>query len=103
MMLWRSGDRPEGQRNMVVPIIGATGYRPASREAIDAFLAAPRLMRLGVPEPDGTPLVHPLWYWWQHEHFLVHIGTRSAKRHAIETQPIVYFAIDDARSGTVFG
>jgi hypothetical protein len=60
-------------------------------------------MRLGVTEPDGTPLVHPVWYTWQHEQFLVHIGARSTKRHAIETQPIVYFTIDDTRPGTVFG
>ena len=40
---------------------------------------------------------------WQHDHFLVHLGTRSAKRRAIETQPIVYFTIDEARPGTVFG
>jgi len=88
---------------MAIPIRGVRGYRAAPRAALDAFLTAPRLMRLGVTEPDGTPLVHPVWYTWGHEQFLVHIGTRSAKRHAIETQPIVYFAIDDARPGTVFG
>ena len=84
-------------------IIGVTGYQAASPTAINAFLAAPRIMRLGVTEPDGTPLVHPVWYTWRDEQFLVHIGTRSAKRDAIETQPIVYFTVDDARPGTVFG
>jgi pyridoxamine 5'-phosphate oxidase-like protein len=88
---------------MPIPIRGVPGYRAAPRAALDAFLAAPRLMRLGVTEPDGTPLVHPVWYTWEHDQFLVHIGTQSAKRHAIETQPIVYFTIDDAQSGTVFG
>ena len=84
-------------------IIGVTGSRAASQGAIEAFLAAPRVMRLGVTEVDGTPLVHPVWYTWQGEQFLVHIGTRSSKRNAIETQPIVYFTVDDARPGTVFG
>jgi hypothetical protein len=88
---------------MTVPIRGVTGYRAASRAALDTFLSAPRLMRLGVTEPNGTPLVHPVWYTWQHDHFLVHLGTRSAKRRAIEVQPIVYFTIDDAQPGTVFG
>jgi hypothetical protein len=60
-------------------------------------------MRLGVTEPDGTPLVHPVWYSWQHERFILHIGTRSAKRRAIERQPMVYFTIDDAQPGVVFG
>jgi hypothetical protein len=91
------------RRNTAVHIIGVTGYRAASRTAIDAFLAAPRLMRLGCTEPDGTPLVHPVWYTWQHEQFLVHIGTPSAKQRAIETQPMVYFTIDEARPGAVFG
>jgi hypothetical protein len=91
------------ERNKAVHIIGVTGYRAASRTAVDAFLAAPRLMRLGFTELDGTPLVHPVWYTWQHEQFLVHIGTQSAKQRAIETQPIVYFTIDEARPGAVFG
>jgi hypothetical protein len=91
------------ERNTVVQIIGVTGYRAASRAAIEAFLAAPRIMRLGVTEPDGTPLVHPVWYTWQDEQFLVHIGTQSAKQRAIETQPMVYFTIDEARPGAVCG
>jgi len=88
---------------MAMRIIGVTDSRAASRIAIDAFLAAPRIMRLGVTAPDGTPLVHPVWYTWQHEQFLLHIGTQSAKRRAIEAQPTVYFTIDDTRPGTVFG
>ena len=84
-------------------IIGVTGYPPASREAINAFLAAPRIMRLGVTEPDGTPLVHPVWYTWEHEQFLLHIGTTSPKRRAIERQPVVYLTIDEAQPGRVFG
>ena len=75
---------------------------PAPRAAIDHFLAAPRLMRLGVTEPDVTPLVHPVWYTWEQDQFLLHIGTTSPKRTAIEKQPIVYFTIDDTGPG-VFG
>ncbi len=75
---------------------------PAPRAAIDHFLAAPRLMRLGVTEPDGTPLVHPVWYTWKQDQFLLHIGTTSPKRTAIEKQPMVYFTIDDTGPG-VFG
>ena len=84
-------------------IIGAPGYHPATRAAIDSFLAAPRIMRLGVTEPDSTPLVHPVWYTWEHDHFLVHIGTPSPKRRAIETQPIVYCTIDEAEPDKIFG
>ncbi len=84
-------------------IRGVPGYRAASLAAVEAFLAPPRLMRLGVTEPDGTPLVHPVWYTWQDEQFLVHMGTQSRKRAAIASQPIVYFTVDDARPGVVFG
>jgi hypothetical protein len=84
-------------------IIGAPGYCPATRAAIDTFLAAPRIMRLGVTEPDGTPLVHPVWYTWERDQFLVHIGTPSPKRRAIETQPVVYFTVDEAQPDKIFG
>src|SRR5262249_34438985 len=76
-------------------IVPVTGTLPATRAAVDRFLAAARLMRLGVTEPDGTPLVHPVWYTWEQDQFLVHIGTTSSKRTAIDAQPTVYFTIDD--------
>ena len=84
-------------------IVPVTGKAPATRAAVDAFLAAPRLMRLGVTEPDDTPLVHPVWYTWEQEQFLLHIGTTSSKRTAIAAQPIVYCTIDDSGPGSVFG
>jgi hypothetical protein len=83
-------------------IVPVTGKLPATRAAIDRFLAAPRLMRLGVTEPDGTPLVHPVWYTWEQDQFLLHIGTTSSKRTAIDAQPTVYFTVDDTGPG-IFG
>ena len=83
-------------------IIPVTGALPATRAAIDQFLAAPRLMRLGVTEPDGTPLVHPVWYTWEQDQFLLHIGTTSSKRTAMDAQPTVYCTIDDMGPG-IFG
>jgi Pyridoxamine 5'-phosphate oxidase len=83
-------------------IVPVTGKLPATRAAVDRFLAAPRLMRLGVTEPDGTPLVHPVWYTWEQEQFLLHIGTMSSKRTAIDAQPTVYFTVDDTGPG-IFG
>jgi nitroimidazol reductase NimA-like FMN-containing flavoprotein (pyridoxamine 5'-phosphate oxidase superfamily) len=59
-------------------------------------------MRLGVTEPDGTPLVHPVWYTWERDQFLLHIPTRSPKRMAIEAQPTVYFTVDD-KGPSIFG
>ena len=77
-------------------IIPAMGEPPATRAAVEGFLAAPRLMYLGVTEPDGTPLVHPVWYTWESDHFLLHLETASRKHRAIRAQPIVYFTIDEA-------
>jgi pyridoxamine 5'-phosphate oxidase-like protein len=82
-----------------VKIVPVTGKLPATRAAVDHFLAAPRLMRLGVTEPDGTPLVHPVWYTWEQDQFLLHIGTTSSKRRAIDAQPAVYFTVDDTGPG----
>ena len=83
-------------------LVPVTGALPATQAAVDRFLAAPRLMRLGVTEPDGTPLVHPVWYTWEQEQFFLHIGTTSSKRTAIDAQPAVYFTIDDMGPG-IFG
>lgn len=80
----------------MVRIIPAMGEPPASRAAVQQFLAAPRLMHLGVTEPDGTPLVHPVWYTWADEQFLLHLGAASRKYRALTTSLVVYFAIDDA-------
>jgi Pyridoxamine 5'-phosphate oxidase len=77
-------------------IIPAMGEPPATRAAVEGFLAAPSLMYLGVTEPDGTPLVHPVWYTWASDHFLLHLETASRKHWAISAQPIVYFTIDEA-------
>jgi Pyridoxamine 5'-phosphate oxidase len=74
-------------------IIAAMGEPPATRAAVEQFLAAPRLLYLGVTEPDGTPLVHPVWYTWEGDTLLVHLGTPSRKRQAIDRQPTVYFTI----------
>jgi nitroimidazol reductase NimA-like FMN-containing flavoprotein (pyridoxamine 5'-phosphate oxidase superfamily) len=81
----------------IVPAYTIPQTGPATRDAVDRFLAAPRLMRLGVTEPDGTPLVHPVWYTWEQDQFLLHIPTRSPKRTAIEAQPTVYFTVDRER------
>jgi hypothetical protein len=80
----------------MVRIIPAMGEPPASRAAVEQFLAAPHLMHLGVTEPDGTPLVHPVWYTWADEHFLLHLGAASRKHRALTTQPVVYLTIDKA-------
>jgi Pyridoxamine 5'-phosphate oxidase len=77
-----------------VRIIPAMGEPPATRAAVDRFLAAPRLLHLGVTEPNGTPLVHPVWYTWAQDQLLLHLGTTSRKRHAIDQQPVVYFTIE---------
>jgi nitroimidazol reductase NimA-like FMN-containing flavoprotein (pyridoxamine 5'-phosphate oxidase superfamily) len=76
------------------------GEPPATRESIDQFLASPRLLHLGVTEPDATPLVHPVWYTWASDALLVHLEATSRKRRAIDRQPTVYFSIE-APDGTV--
>lgn len=78
----------------MVRIIPAMNEPPASQAAVDQFLASPRLLHLGVTESDGTPLVHPVWYTWEDDTWLLHIGTRSRKRRAIDHQSIVYGTIE---------
>jgi hypothetical protein len=77
-------------------IIPAMGEPSATRAAVEGFLAAPRLMHLGVTEPDGTPLVHQVWYTWASDRFLLHLEATSRKHRAMSAQPTVYFVIDEA-------
>jgi hypothetical protein len=84
----------------MVRIIPAMGEPPATPETIDQFLASARILHLGVTEPDGTPLVHPVWYTWERDVLLLHMGTTSRKRRAIDRQPTVYFTIE-VPDGTV--
>jgi hypothetical protein len=91
---------PAQPRSRIVHIIPAMGEPPATREAVEQFLASPRLLHLGVTEPDRTPLVHAVWYTWERDTLLVHLGASSRKRRAIDLQPIVYFTIE-APDGTV--
>jgi hypothetical protein len=44
----------------MVRIIPAMGAPLTARASVEHFLAAPHLMHLGVTEPDGTSLVHPV-------------------------------------------
>jgi hypothetical protein len=81
-------------------IVAAMNEPPASRSAVDQFLASPRLLHLAVTERDGTPLVHPVWYTWEDGTWLVHLGTTSRKRRAIDRQPTVYGTIETP-DGTV--
>lgn len=87
----------------MVRIIPAMGEPPAARATVEHFLAAPRLMHLGVTEPDGTPLVHPVWYTWADGQFLLHLGAASRKHRALTAQPVVYFTIDEAGLSGVRG
>jgi hypothetical protein len=80
----------------MVRIIPAMGEPPATRASVEHFLVAPHLMYLGVTEPDGTPLVHPVWYTWVDEQFLLHLAAASRKHRALTTQPVAYFTIDEA-------
>jgi hypothetical protein len=80
----------------MVRIVSAMGEPPAPRAAVDNFLQPPRLMHLGVTEPDGTPLVHPVWYTWEQGRFLLHLEASSRKHRALRAQPVVYFNIDEA-------
>jgi hypothetical protein len=76
-------------------IIPGMGEPQATRAAVEGFLAAPRLMYLGVTEPGGTPLVHPVWYTWACDRFLLHLETAFRKHRAMPAQPTVYFVIDE--------
>ena len=70
-----------------------------SDEEMEEFLNRPLLMRLGIIDKDGYPIVHPVWFLYRDYRFYVVSSVRSRKVKAIEHNRNVYFVVDDIIDG----
>ncbi len=66
---------------------------------MEEFLKRPLLMRLGMIDKDGYPLVHPVWFLYRDSRFYVVSSVRSRKVKAIEHNRNVYFVVDEMIGG----
>lgn len=55
----------------------------------------PNLLRLGViDERDGAPVVHPVWFVYENEQFLIATDRGGVKARSARKDPRVYFLVD---------
>lgn len=68
---------------------------PLEQREIDAIFAGPHLLRLGlIDERDGSPLVHPVWFYYENEMFFLATNTDGRKASSLRKDPRVYFLVD---------
>jgi nitroimidazol reductase NimA-like FMN-containing flavoprotein (pyridoxamine 5'-phosphate oxidase superfamily) len=68
---------------------------PLGLEELDAFLNAPRLLKLACLRPDGWPYVVPLWYVWLERRFYVIGRERASWVGFVRGDPRVGVLIDE--------
>jgi general stress protein 26 len=71
---------------------------PLEWQEIEAILAEPNILRLGlVDERDGSPLVHPVWFYYENEMILIATDTDGVKARSLRKNPNAYFVVDIAQ------
>lgn len=68
---------------------------PLALHEVGVILAGPHIMSIGlIDERDGSPLVHPVWFYYENEMFFVATDTGGLKARSIRKNPEVYFVVD---------
>lgn len=61
----------------------------------EVILAGPHILRLGLIDGrDGSPIVHPVWFYYENEMFFIATDTDGLKARSIRKNPSVYFVVD---------
>lgn len=74
-------------------------WRAMSIDEVKDFLSKPLLMRLGMIDYDGYPLVHPVWFTYEGDRFYLTSSITSKKVRILRENPRVYFVVDDIVDG----
>lgn len=70
------------------------GSAMTERETVEFLQNEPLLMRIGVVDTDGYPLVHPVWFIYENEKFLLVSERQSTKVKTLQKNNKVYFLVD---------
>jgi nitroimidazol reductase NimA-like FMN-containing flavoprotein (pyridoxamine 5'-phosphate oxidase superfamily) len=69
--------------------------KPLDAEEIKMLLSQPNLLRLAVvDERDLLPIVHPVWYLYRDDKFLVATDRSGIKARSLRKDPNAYFLVD---------
>jgi len=66
----------------------------SAKETFELLQKEPLLMRIGVVGTDGYPLVHPVWFVYENERFLLVSERDSVKARILKRNNKVYFLVD---------
>jgi nitroimidazol reductase NimA-like FMN-containing flavoprotein (pyridoxamine 5'-phosphate oxidase superfamily) len=65
------------------------------RNEVSDLLNQPIYLRLAmINAKDGSPLVHPIWYYYDEEKFYAVSNTMGVKVRSLKKNPDVYFLVD---------
>jgi len=65
------------------------------RNEVSELLNQPIYLRLAmINAKDGSPLVHPIWYYYDEEKFYAVSNTMGIKVRSLKKNPDVYFLVD---------
>ena len=71
--------------------------KPLGEEELAAFLDKPNILRIAIIDfRDGTPIVHPVWYYYKDCKFVSAIDKNGVKARSLRKNPNVYFLVDIA-------
>ena len=70
------------------------GRAMSEKETLEFLQNEPLLMRIGVIDTDGYPLVHPVWFIYENEKFMLVSERNSAKVKILQKNSKVYFIVD---------
>ena len=68
--------------------------RVLSQEEVVALLQEPLLLRLGMVDEGGWPLVHPVWHLFEGGVFRLLVGRMSHKAKVLRANQRAYFTVD---------
>jgi len=75
-------------------------FPPMQESEISELLNQPIYLRIAmINERDGTPLVHPIWYYYEDGKFFAVSNSSGSKIRSLKKNPEVYFLVDIADKG----
>lgn len=72
----------------------------SEKETFEFLRNEPLLMRIGVIDAHGYPLVHPVWFIYENEKFLLVSERNSGKVKILQKNNKVYFVVDKVKKET---
>ena len=72
--------------------------RKLEAHELEHVLSGPNILRLGfVDERDGSPVVHPVWFYYESEMLFIATDAGGLKARSLRKNPKTYFVIDIAQ------